>query len=53
MTNRLDTVCRMSSEQIAATALDRLNRELAAMLEERRVLQEERDRRMSARPRKE
>ena len=47
-----DTICRMNSEQIA-TALDRLNRELAAMLEERRVLQEERDRWMSARPRKE
>jgi hypothetical protein len=43
-----DTVCRMSSEQIA-TALDRLQRELNALLEDQRMLLEERDRRMSAR----
>jgi hypothetical protein len=40
----------MSSEQIA-TALDRLQRELTALLEDKRLLQAERDRRMTAPPR--
>jgi len=39
----------MSSEQIA-TALDRLQRELNALLEDKRLLRAERDRRMSAMP---
>jgi hypothetical protein len=43
-----DVICRMSSEQIA-TALDRIQRELSALLEEQRLLLAERDRRMSAR----
>jgi len=38
----------MSSEQIA-NALNRLQRELKALLEDKRLLQAERDRRMSAR----
>jgi hypothetical protein len=43
-----DIVCGMSMEQINTT-LDRRQRELAALLEDQRVLREERDRRISAR----
>ena len=42
-----EIVMRMSSEQIRR-ALDRIERELAVLLEDKRMLQEERDRRMSA-----
>jgi hypothetical protein len=49
MTMNPDTICRMSTEQIN-TALDRLQRELNALLEDQRLLLAERNRRMSAMP---
>jgi len=48
MTMHLDAAMRMSTTQIL-TALDRIERELAALLEDQRVLLEERKRRQNAR----
>lgn len=44
-----DIICRMSSAQIA-TAIDRLQRELAALQADLQVLQAKQDRRMGVMP---